>query len=87
MNVFKATVMVCDCQKGALVCFEDQQDASRMAYNMQHRMEAGAPELDSDDGLAFRICADVEVGRCPACDKEMPVAELFASPENQSHQG
>ena len=85
MDLLRAVVMVCDCQKGALVCFEDQQDAGRVAYSMQHRMEAGVPELENDDGLSFRICADVEVGRCPVCDKEFPVTEFLALPENKPH--
>jgi hypothetical protein len=83
MNVLRAAVIVCDCQKGALVYFEDQQNAGQVAYNMQHRMEANAPDLDIVDGISFRICADVEVGHCPACAKELPVAESFALPENR----
>ena len=75
MNVLRATVMVCDCQKGALVYFGNQQDASRVAYNMQHRIEAKGPGQNSDDGIAFRICADVEVGYCPACNTELPVTD------------
>ena len=75
MDMLKASVMVCDCQKGALVFFEDQQAAGRVAYNMQHRMEANAPGLEKGDTMSFRICADVEVGYCPACNKELSVPE------------
>jgi len=77
--------MICDCQKGALVYFEDQQDASRVAYNMQRQMETTVPGLDNDGDMSFRICADVEVGHCPACNKELPVAETITPPGDQSY--
>lgn len=78
MNILKAAFIICDCEKGALLLFEDQRDSNRVAYNMQHRMETNIPDPEFTDGISFRICADVEVGSCPACGKELPVAEALA---------